>query len=488
MKLPETSSNMAHLNANAFGSSARAALQDQPLRSALAKATDTFADRRGRVLDEMPAWEELRSHGSAIKAEALSRLHHHLARFVREAEARGTRIHFARNRAEACQVVEGLADRLGAKTIVKSKSMVTEEIGLNAALEARGLEPVETDLGEWIVQLAGETPSHIIVPAIHKSKDEIARLFKEKLGTDEDLDAEELTAVARKILRGTYLEAELGISGVNFAIAETGSFLVLENEGNARLSTSLPRVHLAVMGLEKLLPRWQDLETFLRLLPRSGTGQHLTSYQSIFTGPKQRPEDEGPDEVHVLILDNGRSAVLEDDVARETLACIRCGACLNVCPVYRQVGGHAYGSVYPGPIGAIVTPQLVGTESAVPLPSASSLCGACRDVCPVKIDIPRILLHLRGKVVERMPTRAPLERLGFRLWALAAGSPWRWRLATRLGRPLARVAASASPLGRLARRLVPPLQGWTHGRTLPKAAKVSFRERHARSQASGGAR
>ena len=471
---------IAHLKANDFKNASQAALQDAPLRRALSRATDTFKQRRLGALEEVDDWEALRTHGRAIKDETLSRLDHHLLRFVDQATARGTQVHFAATREEACTWIADLAERLDVKTVVKSKSMTTEEIGLNAALEERDLHPVETDLGEWIIQLADETPSHIIVPAIHKSRESGAKLFEERLGAEPDLDAIRLTQLAREILRGSYLEAELGVSGINFAIAETGSFLVLENEGNARLTTSLPRVHVAIMGIEKLLPRWADLETFLRLLPRSGTGQHLTSYQSIFTGPKRNPEDEGPEEVHVLILDNGRSKILDDDVTRETLACIRCGACLNACPVYAQVGGHAYGSVYPGPIGAILTPQLAGSKEAVPLPGASSLCGACRDVCPVKIDIPRILLHQRNEVTRKLPLHAPFERLAMKAFARMACAPGLWHRSLALARPFLRFAAGSSLPSRALRCMIPPLAAWSKKRSLPGPARHSFRQRYQR--------
>src|SRR2546430_134836 len=300
-------------------------------------------------------------------------------------------------------------------------SMASEEIRLNAALAARGIAAVETDLGEYIVQLAGEEPSHIVVPAIHKTKGQIAALFAAKLGMEPSDDVTRLAAAARQALRRRFAEADLGVSGVNFAVAETGTILILENEGNARLTTSLPRTHVALMGIEKVIPRFADLEVFLRLLPRSGTGQALTAYQSLLTGTKRQPADEGPEELHIVLLDNGRSRMLASAVTRQTLACIRCGACLNACPVYRQIGGHAYGSVYPGPIGAVLTPQLLGMGESSALPYASSLCGACRDVCPVKIDIPAVLLHLRGQAVARNAgtgARRLLERLAF--WAHAA--------------------------------------------------------------------
>lgn len=468
---------IVHLEANRFSELAQAALDNAPLRAALARATDVFAARRPRFLAEMPDWEALRTRAAEIKAETLARLDVYLEQFVAAAEARGVVVHWARDREEACRIVAQLAERCQARTVVKAKSMTSEEIGLNAALEARGLRAVETDLGEWILQLAGELPSHIIVPAIHKSKQDVARLFEEHLSLPPTDDVEVLCAAARKVLRAEFAAADLGISGVNFGVAENGTFLVLENEGNARMSTSLPRVHLALMGIEKVVPRLADLEVFLRLLPRSGTGQHLTTYQSLFTGPKRSPEDEGPEELHLLLLDNGRSGMLQSEVTRQTLACIRCGACLNVCPVYRQIGGHAYGSVYPGPIGAIVTPQLAGITRAAPLPGASSLCGACRDVCPVKIDIPKVLLHLRAEGVEAQPRVRRLKRLGFQLWAFAMAGRRRYVLAAWFGGPLGRVAAGSGPLARLLRRLAPPLGNWARGRSLPAPAKQSFRSR-----------
>lgn len=445
------------LEARDFETLARAALDNRLQRGAIAKATDTIRERRAGAVAELPEWEELRERARAIKAHTLARLDHYLEEFVAKARAAGVTVHWARDAAEACQIIGGLAADTGERPIVKAKSMVGEEIGLNAELERRGLRPVETDLGEWIQQLAGEPPSHIIVPAIHKTRAQIAQLFAERLGSNANAGAEELTTIARRILREEFAQAALGISGVNFAIAETGSFLLLENEGNIRLATSLPRVHLAVMGIEKLLPRLADLEVFLRLLPRSGTGQRLTSYQSLLTGPAR---GEGPEELHLLLLDNGRSALLADALRRSSLQCIRCGACLNVCPIYRLVGGHAYGSVYPGPIGAVLTPLLAGIDQARPLPFASSLCGACAEVCPVKIDLPALLLELRREAVNGGGA------FGYRVWAWVARSPFRYRLALRLAR-------LGFPLGR---RLA-PFRRWAQERALPAPAARSFRER-----------
>src|SRR5256885_2619329 len=387
--------------AASFDRDARTALADGQLRGALRQATDLFAERRRASLATVPDWEGARDRARAIKDETLLHLDRYLEQFTTNAERAGARVHWARDAAEACEIIGRIAEQRGARSVVKSKSMASEEIHLNERLARRGIEPVETDRGEYIVQLAGETPSHIVVPAIHKTKAQIAALFAEKLGIELSDDVATLAAAARQALRRRFAEADLGISGVNFAVAETGTILILENEGNARLTTSLPRTHVALMGIEKVIPRFADLEVFLRLLPRSGTGQALTAYQSLLTGTKRRAEDEGPEELHIVLLDNGRSRMLASPVTRQTLACIRCGACLNACPVYRQIGGHAYGAVYPGPIRAVLTPQLLGMGESAELPYASSLCGACRDVCPVKIDIPAVLLHLRAQAVAR---------------------------------------------------------------------------------------
>src|SRR5438128_3160459 len=417
---------MTHLTSETFDANARAALTDTQLRGALRKATSLFGERRLEATRSLPNWEELRSQARAIKDETLLHLDQYLEKIESNATKAGAQIHWARDAAEANSIVCRLARDRNARLAVKSKSMATEEIHLNAALEAEGIEALETDLGEYIIQLAGETPSHIIAPAIHKTRHQIAELFVEKLGIAPTDDIPTLTITARRVLREKFGAADIGISGVNFGVAETGTILILENEGNIRLTTSLPKTHIAVMGIEKVIPSFADLELFLKLLPRSGTGQHLTSYQSLITGTKRHPEDEGPDELHIVLLDNGRSRMLARAVTRQSLACIRCGACLNACPVYQQVGGHAYGSVYAGPIGAVITPQLIGLGKAAQLPYASSLCGACREVCPVKIDIPELLLYLRGEITEgrRQGQEAEsklrkrrMERIAFKLWA-----------------------------------------------------------------------
>ncbi len=447
-----------------FERDARTALADGQLRGALRQATTLFGERRRAAVAAAPDWEGARDRARAIKDETLEHLDRYLEQFTANAERAGARVHWARDAAEACDIIGRIAERRGARTVVKSKSMATEEIQLNAALARRGIEPVETDLGEYIVQLAGETPSHIVVPAIHKTRAQIAALFADKLGIAPSDDVATLTAAARVALRRRFAEADLGISGVNFAVAETGTILILENEGNARLTTSLPPTHVALMGIEKVIPRFADLDVFLQLLPRSGTGQVLTAYQSLLTGTKRRPEDEGPEELHIVVLDNGRSRMLASAVTRQSLACIRCGACLNACPVYRQIGGHAYGSVYAGPIGAVLSPQLFGLARSAALPYASSLCGACRDVCPVKIDIPALLLHLRAQVVDHggiAGSRPLRERLVFWIYAAVMVRPRLFAWVMRAVRAL---------------RIMPPLEAWTKWRDLRPLAPQSFRE------------
>ena len=458
-----------------FPANVRRALGDTELRAALRHATELIHGRRDEAVGRVPEWQALRARAKAVKAATLARLDHWLVEFERAAVRAGTQVHWARDGEEANRIVAGIAAEAGAELLVKSKSMTTEETGLNRALEAEGLTVVETDLGEYIIQLADEAPSHIIAPAIHKSRASIGELFRRTLEADGNSDPEQLTRIARERLRQQFARADIGISGANFAIAETGSFLVLENEGNARMCTSLPRIHVALIGVEKVLPRLADLEVFLRLLPRSGTGQHLTSYQTLFTGP-EAPGREGPKQLHVVLLDNRRSTMLEDALARESLACIRCGACLNVCPVYRQIGGHAYGSVYPGPIGSVITPMLGDMQEARHLPFASSLCGACRDVCPVGIDLPALLLRLRARIRSGGGAgRRRGEALGFRLWAWTMRGRLRYALFTRALRCARPLLARPWARARVA-QLVPALAAWLAARELRPPARRSFRE------------
>lgn len=475
---------MDHLTSETFDQNARAAIRDTQLHSAMRHLADNFAERRRVAMASVDNWEWLRERARAIKDETLLHLDRYLVQFTENAEKAGATIHWARDGKEATRIVLDLMHKRDAKNVVKAKSMATEEIHLNAALEAAGIDPVETDLGEWIIQLADETPSHIVVPAIHKTKAQIADLFVEKVGIEQTSDVDVLTKTARRILRERFARAEVGISGVNFGVAETGTILMLENEGNIRLTTSLPKTHIALMGIEKVIPKFTDLDVFLKLLPRSGTGQRLTAYQSLITGKKQNASDEGPDEVNIILMDNGRSRMLSHPVTRQSLACIRCGACLNACPVYQQIGGHAYGSVYPGPIGAVITPQLMGLSKAKRLPYASSLCGACREVCPVKIDIPQLLLHLRAEIAEGETPRTKKfgESLAFRFYGYAWSGPGLYKLGTKTARFMQKLIVRNGKIGKvsgLLAGLLPPLGNWTAWRDAPAVAPKSFRERWA---------
>ena len=483
---------MTHFRSEAFGDNARVALADTELRSALDRAMSVFGERRHASVAAVPNWQELRNRARDLKDDVLLNLDRYLEEFAANAEDAGATVHWARDATEACRIITNLADTHGVRSVVKSKSMATEEIHLNVALAGRGIEPVETDLGEYIIQLAGETPSHVVAPAIHKSKRQVSELFAEKLGTALTDDETVLTQIARQTLRRRFSEAGMGISGVNFAVAETGTIVILENEGNARLATTVPAIHVAVMGIEKLIPRFTDLALMLTVLSRSGSGQQITSYQSMLTGVKRCPEDEGSKELHIVLLDNGRSRMLAHPVTRQSLACIRCGACLNVCPVFQQVGGHAYGSVYSGPIGAVITPQLMGLSTTSELPYASSLCGACREACPVKIDIPELLLHLRAAVVEGgtpatraagmddPPPRNRKERAAFRAYAVVMSRPRLMEWSASIARVLQRITRSdggrvGAQTGILS-RLAPPLGAWTAWRDLRPLAPRSFRE------------
>jgi len=451
--------------AESFPASARRELSNSQLRTNLRNATDTIRDKRERVVGELPDWEELREAGRAIKADVLARLDEYLLQFEAGVESAGGHVHWARDGDDANAVVAEVARSHGAHEIVKVKSLTTDEIGLNDALAAAGVHAIETDFAELILQLDGDWSSHILVPAIHRNRTEIRDLFARTIapGISSD-DPRDLAEASRLYLRERFLSAKVGVSGANFGVAESGTVCVVESEGNGRMCTTLPPVLVTVMGIEKLVPTFADLEVFLQLLPRSSTGERMNPYTSLWTGATEGQE------FHVVLLDNGRTSVLADEVGRDALHCIRCSACLNVCPVYSRTGGHAYGSVYPGPIGAILTPQLVGIEKAASLPFASSLCGACYEVCPVKIDIPSILVHLRGLAVAASARRS--ERAAFGLLAWVFGSARRLEAAQRLGRVLQRPLVRD---GRI-RRLPGPLVGWTRSRDLRPAAARSFRE------------
>jgi L-lactate dehydrogenase complex protein LldF len=478
--MPTAPPGVGHLRGDRpFPEAARTALGDAQLRRNLGKATGTIRAKRASVVAELPDWAELRAAGAAIKDQILAGLDAYLVRLEEQVTARGGVVHWARDATEANRIVTDLVRAAGADEVVKVKSMATQEIGLNEALAAAGIAAWETDLAELIVQLGHDSPSHILVPAIHRNRAEIREIFlremaKVGLPAPPDLTDEPraLAEAARLHLRRKFLEAEVAVSGANFAVAETGTLAVVESEGNGRMCLTLPRVLITVMGIEKLVPTWRDLEVFLQLLPRSSTGERMNPYTSMWTGVHA---GDGPGEFHLVLLDNGRTATLADPQGRSALRCIRCSACLNVCPVYERTGGHAYGSVYPGPIGAVLSPQLTGVADNASLPYASTLCGACYDVCPVAIDIPQMLVHLRSRVVEakREHSRVPSPEQA--LMAAAAwtmDSPTRWANALRAGR-LGRL------LGRRRRRistLPPPLSGWTSTRDVPLPPTQTFRD------------
>jgi L-lactate dehydrogenase complex protein LldF len=457
-----------------FSEAARLSLADTQLRRNMGKATQTIRGKRARVVDELPDWEALREAGRSIKERTLRHLDTYLLQLEETVTRAGGVVHWAGDAVEANRIVTGIVTSHGAKEVVKIKSLTTDELGLNEALANVGVEAIETDLAELIIQLAGERSSHILVPAIHKNRSEIRELFRRHLANTADLTDEPkaLAAAARAHLRRKFLTAPVAISGVNFGVAETGTICIVESEGNGRMCLTLPRVLISVMGVEKVVPTWQDMEVFLQLLPRSSTAERMNPYTSFWTGVA--PGD-GPAEFHLVFLDNGRTKVLADAVGRQTLQCIRCSACLNICPVYERTGGHAYNSVYPGPIGAILTPQLVGVENASSLPFASSLCGACYDVCPVKINIPEVLLHLRGQVVRSKQANRLLpsaEGLAMKMLAGVFASPTKFEQMQRLGRFGQRFLIK----GGFITSLPGQLGGWTALRDVFPIAPQTFRE------------
>ena len=461
-----------------FPAAARRSLADTQLRANLTRATTTIRDKRARVVGELPDWEELRAAGAAVKDRALLRLDHELERLEESVTRAGGQVHWAADGAEACAIIAGIARSHDLRELVKVKSIASDEIKLNEALAAEGIAALETDLAELIIQLDGDEQSHILVPAIHKNRAEIRDLFRRELGLPElSDDPPALTEAARLHLRSNFLQARMGVSGANFAIAETGTVCVVESEGNGRMCTTLPDVLVTLMGVEKLVPAWRDMEVFLQLLPRSSTGERMNPYTSFWSGVR---EGDGPSEFHLVLLDNGRTGALADEVGRQALRCIRCSACLNVCPVYARVGGHAYESVYPGPIGAILTPQLKGMDEAGSLPYASSLCGACAEVCPVNIEIPRLLTHLRARERDEASRLDP-ELVTMKGLFGVFSSRERYERAQKLAR------AAARPLVR--RGLIPrapgPLSGWTSSRDLPAPAKESFRDWWRRTRGDG---
>lgn len=454
------------------------ALRNQILHTALDRATGRFQSLRANALAELQDADVVRDRARLIRAHTLSKLDTYLEQFVANVEKAGGHVHFARDANALNEIVNEIARTRNVRGVVKGKSMISEETHLNHALEAEHIRVVETDLGEYIVQLAGETPSHIVAPAIHKTKEEIGELFHQKINIPYTDDPALMTAAARRVLRREFLDADMGISGVNFGVAETGSICLVENEGNGRLTTTAPRIHVALMGIERLVPNLDDLSVMLQVLARSSTGQKITVYTNLITGPRRDGEGDGPDELHVILLDNGRSKVLATEVA-EILYCIRCGACLNACPVYREIGGHAYGSVYTGPVGAVLTPALEGIAPWSDLPHASSLCGACRQVCPVRIDIPRMLLVERDWATRAGKLQWWL-RLGLRMYSFTVTRPTLFKLATTAGRWGSRLVGA--PSGGWIRSLPPPLNGWTQSRDFPAFAQKSFSEQFEASR------
>ncbi len=414
--------------------------------------------------------------GKTIRNRGLENLDTYLIKFEEMAKARGTTIHWAETAQDVNRIVIEIARANGVKKIVKSKSMVSEESGLNDALEAVGIQSIETDLGEYIVQLAKEPPSHLIAPAIHKSKEDVAELFQQHHNLPYKLDISALTKEARQILRPHFLSADMGISGGNFLIAETGSVALVTNEGNGRMVTTVPKIHVAITGIEKVLPTLDDFSTIMRLLPRSATGQSISNYVTLLTGPKGKDDIDGPEQSHVILVDSGRSALL-GTAMQEALRCIRCGACMNHCPVYQNIGGHSYGWVYPGPIGAVLTPNYIGLENALDLPQAATLCNACGVVCPVKIPLPDLMRHLREKQVEQK-LRPVSERFSINVWRYMAMHAGLYAFATKLATRVGKFLGGRHGLI----HSLPGLDGWTKGRDMPAPAGKTFRELYAQKK------
>jgi L-lactate dehydrogenase complex protein LldF len=453
-----------------FPERTRAALANHHLHVALGRATDQLGSRRGAALASLPNADLVRDVARRAKLELLRDLSGNLQRFEAQLVANGVHVHWAEDAAAANRIVTEIARTRAVKRVVKAKSMASEETHLNKALEQAGVTVVETDLGEYIVQLAHDRPSHIILPIIHMTREDVGRVMHERIQVPYSDNPPTLAGYARERLREEFLRADMGITGANFGVVENGTICLVTNEGNGRMVTTLPRVHVVLMGLEKLVPTMADLDLFLKILARSATGQKLTTYTTMIRGPRRAGDECGAEEMHVVLMDNGRSGMLGGESA-EILGCIRCGACLNVCPIYKSIGGHAYGDTYPGPVGAVVTPGLKGLGDWKDLPSASTLCGACRDVCPVRLDIPRMLLSLRGQAAREQP--APLQlRVGLKLFGWVASRPRLYRVATKLGRGSLRLLAKGGWV-----KWAPGLaSGWTKVRDLRAPAATSFQD------------
>lgn len=471
---------MQFMNAPAFKENAHEALQDKNLRTALDRMNSGFIPRRQQAVDALPEFEQLRDQGREIKNHVLAHLDYYLETFERTCTRMGGHVHWAPTPEDARAAILEICQSVDAKLVTKGKSMVAEEIHLNPFLEKHGIEVAETDLGEYIIQLADEPPSHIIGPAVHKTKDQVSDLFQEhhrKYGkTERQTEPAALIGEAREVLRDKFLKADVGITGANFLIAETGSTIIVTNEGNGDLTQMLPKVHVVVTSIEKVLPNLNDVATFLRLLARSATGQEFSAYTTLSTGPRREGDLDGPEQFHVILLDNGRSSMLGTEV-QDMLRCIRCGACMNHCPVYQSVGGHTYGAVYVGPMGAVLTPSLFGIDGARHLPNASTFCGRCEQVCPMRIPLPKMMRHWREQAFESGIAPAP-ERWGIGLWAFFAKRPWLYRPGSRLA------ARVLSKLGRGRGRVskLPMASGWTDGRDFPLPQGRTFQEQWARQR------
>lgn len=453
-----------------FLAASHEALNSPNLQTALHRLGETLAAGNRTAFEKLPGSSLLRDKARAIKDHTLAHLDQYLEQVEREVVARGGHVHFASDAADAQQIVAAIARQANVKRIVKSKSMVTEEIHLNKALAAAGFEVTETDFGEYIIQLAGERPSHLVAPVVHKTVEEVAEVMNRCLDSNTPAEAGALAQLARRTLRVKFAESEMGITGGNFLIAETGTVVMITNEGNGRLTTTVPPIHVAVVGIEKVIPKLADLPIFLKVLARAATGQKLSIYTSIMTGPRLPGEADGPEEFHLVLLDNGRSKILGSPM-RESLFCIRCGACLNACPVYRKIGGHAYGGIYSGPIGAVLTPLFDGLQDNYHQPHASSLCGACQAACPVKIQIPELLVRNRAALHDNHHVSWAEERL-YELWTAWMRSPWWYGWLTwSATRILSRLASSG-----WMQRLPGPLAGWTASRDFPAPAQQRFRD------------
>ncbi|MGV6989409.1 LutB/LldF family L-lactate oxidation iron-sulfur protein [Testudinibacter sp. P80/BLE/0925] len=445
-------------------------IHNEVMRKAVVMAQERIGANRQKMVDELGHWEEWREQAKAIRNHVLQNLDAYLYQLSEKVTANGGHIYFANTAQDATDYIKKIAREKQAKKVVKSKSMVTEEIGLNHVLEAENIKVIESDLGEYILQLAGDKPSHIVVPAIHKDRHQIRKVLHEKLGYQGEATPEEMTLFIRQAIRKDFLEADIGISGCNFAVAETGSVCLVTNEGNLRLATTLPKTHIAVMGMERLAPTFEEVDVLITLLARSAVGARLTSYNTWLTGPRLAGETDGPEEFHLVIVDNGRSKALGSEF-NDILRCIRCGACLNVCPAYRQMGGHSYGSIYPGPIGSVLSPILGGYEDFKDLPYACSLCTACNQVCPVKIPLANLLLKHRGKMVEQGITPT-MEKLSVRMFTLANNHSALWKVGMNIGAKLSKklIKNGKAPLN------IGAISEWTKARDLPDAEGESFRQ------------